>query len=291
MLVIGVDGGATKTEATVMDGEGQIVGKATSGSTNKNSVGKDQATMSLVAAVQDSLKAGNADMKDVQCIVLGMSGCDTPSDVDFWLSICASKFPSCKAIVENDSVIALCSGTGGRMEGIVVISGTGSIGLGISQGGSQRVRVGGMGPLLGDSGNGYSMGAAALRAAVRASDGRGPTTELLGMILDKYKVPSADGLLEIAYGKGTDVPAKFASWDEVASLAPLVVKAKREHGCSVASQILEQTAQDICELAETVAARLSCSSSDSETFTMAKVTRPNMTPSEAAARMALTQLR
>lgn len=35
---------------------GQIVGKATSGSTNKNSVGKDQATMSLVAAVQDSLK-------------------------------------------------------------------------------------------------------------------------------------------------------------------------------------------------------------------------------------------
>lgn len=89
---------------------------------------------------------------------------------------------------------------------------------------------------------------------------------------------------EIAYGKGTDVPAKFASWDEVASLAPLVVKAKREHGCSVASQILEQTVQDICELAETVAARfsppprssrhdgrtrrLSGSSSDSETFTV-----------------------
>lgn len=33
--------------------------------------------------------------------------------------------------------------------------------------------TGGMGPLLGDGGNGYSLGAAALAAAVKSSDGRG----------------------------------------------------------------------------------------------------------------------
>eukprot|EP00960_Hanusia_phi_P073764 768082-Hanusia_phi.AAC.4 len=52
-----------------------------------------------------------------------------------------------------------------------------------------------MGPLLGDSGNGYSMGLAALKAAARASDGRGEESPLLAMILDKYQASSVDGLL------------------------------------------------------------------------------------------------
>eukprot|EP00960_Hanusia_phi_P073763 768082-Hanusia_phi.AAC.3 len=153
MLVVGVDGGATKTEATVMDGEGEEVDRAAERQDRTElamredrqddaNVGKEQAANSLVIAVENSLKESKADIKDAQCIVLGMSGCDTPADVEFWLSVCASKFPSCKAMVENDSVIALCSGTGGKMEGVVVISGTGSIGLGVAGGGAQRVRVG-----------------------------------------------------------------------------------------------------------------------------------------------------
>ena len=50
--------------------------------------------------------------------------------------------PKATVIVENDAVAALCSGTGGELSGIVVISGTGSIGFGATPGGAQRFRAG-----------------------------------------------------------------------------------------------------------------------------------------------------
>ncbi len=50
--------------------------------------------------------------------------------------------PNATVIVENDAVAALCSGTGGELSGIVVISGTGSIGFGATPGGAQRFRAG-----------------------------------------------------------------------------------------------------------------------------------------------------
>ena len=50
--------------------------------------------------------------------------------------------PKASILVENDAVAALCSGTDGELSGIVVISGTGSIGFGASSGGAQRFRAG-----------------------------------------------------------------------------------------------------------------------------------------------------
>jgi glucosamine kinase len=44
--------------------------------------------------------------------------------------------------------------------------------------GEHRVRAGGWGPLLGDAGNGYSIGCAVLAAVTRGEDGRGQTTPL-----------------------------------------------------------------------------------------------------------------
>lgn len=93
------------------------------------------------------------------CLAVGMSGCDTDADVVLWRGICESVAPNARAIVENDAVMALCSGTGGVLEGVVVISGTGSIAFGAAPG-RPRVRVGGWGAKLGDAGNGCSIGQA-----------------------------------------------------------------------------------------------------------------------------------
>jgi hypothetical protein len=103
--------------------------------------------------------------------------------------------PGAKAVVENDAVVALCSGTGGELQGIIVIAGTGSIGMAVD--GDERVRVGGMGPVLGDAGNAYSIGCAALAAVVKGADGRGPeTTALTGRMMEALGISDIqEGLL------------------------------------------------------------------------------------------------
>ena len=266
-VCIGVDGGGTKTAAVIcrvndeIGHTGTFVGRGFAGPSNKNSVGAEPAVAALWQAVADALEEaqlGAIGDAAVACIVLSMAGCDTEEDGAFWRQACSAMYPSARVVVENDSVAALCSGTDGIPCGIVVISGTGSIGLGIASPQAQRHRVGGMGPMLGDGGNGYSIGLAALGAAVRSTDGRGAATPLRQMILDKYSLRDVDGLLGLAYGPS----AQFNNWDEVASLAPLVFRAHEERSCPVASAILQQAAAEICVIAETVAARVQMGRND-----------------------------
>jgi len=200
-----------------------VVGRGTAGPSNKNSVGWESSVAAFLAAVAAAMKdAKLGDEASISCFVLSMSGVDCEADAIFWQNVCSEHFPASRAVVENDSVAALCSGTDGVLCGIVVISGTGSIGVGAASATAPKLRVGGMGPLLGDGGNGYSIGLAALGAAVKASDGRGRATPLLAMILDKYSLQHVDGLLGLAYGE----KARLNSWDEVAALAPLVFKVR-----------------------------------------------------------------
>ncbi|KAJ1481858.1 hypothetical protein T484DRAFT_1805954 [Baffinella frigidus] len=169
-VCIGVDGGGTKTTAVVIaSAGGDVLGQGGSGSTNKNSVGEAVATSSFKSAIADALKAAGRTVEDVVCLAVGMSGCDTDADVVLWRGICESVAPNARAIVENDAVMALCSGTGGVLEGVVVISGTGSIAFGAAPG---RPR-------------------AALNAVTFASDGRGPPTPLTRLVLDFCKVTRA----------------------------------------------------------------------------------------------------
>ena len=65
---------------------------------------------------------------------------------------------------------------------------------GASAGGS-----GGWGPLLGDAGNGHSIGAAALSAVARAADRRGPETPLQGLVLRQLGLSTPEDLLGWAY--------------------------------------------------------------------------------------------
>ena len=284
-VCIGVDGGGTKTHAIVICASGgAVLGQATVGSSNKNSVGEEAAAKAFCQAVSAALVSSGHAHKDIVSLAAGMSGCDTEADVVLWRSICKRVAPAARHLVENDSVMALCSGTGGPLEGIVVISGTGSIALGVAPD-KPRVRVGGWGPKLGDAGNGCAIGQvmphslelilgpsfwfldsepcalsdssrqAALNAVIFAADGRGPSTPLTRLVLQHCGVASEEDLLALSYGDGSGSPARFASWDEVAALAPLVMAAERE-GCAVAAAILRDAAAAICLLAETAAARL-----------------------------------
>ena len=82
-----------------------------------------------------------------------------------------------RVAVTSDAVIAHAGALDGN-PGVVLIAGTGVVAVAIGADGTLRT-AGGWGPWLGDEGGGAWIGAAGLRAALRAHDGRGPSTTLL----------------------------------------------------------------------------------------------------------------
>src|SRR6185295_6497869 len=82
--------------------------------------------------------------------------------------------PAARAAVTSDAVLAHAGALGGE-PGVVLIAGTGVVALAIGADGALRT-ADGWGPGLGDEGGGAWIGASGLRAALRAHDGRGPST-------------------------------------------------------------------------------------------------------------------
>lgn len=243
---IGVDGGGTKTACLVLDENRQPCGRSRTGSSNWNSVGFEQAQHHLAQAMHEALAAAGAESAQVAAICLGMSGVDRPDDrvrLGGWMG---KLLPAAKVLIHNDAVIALASGTGGRLFGVVVLSGTGMIAYGFDASG-RHSRAGGWGALLGDGGSGYAIGAAILKAATWAADGRGPATALLPAVLDHLHLQQAQQLVRWAYD---DI-----SWQRFAQLAPLAM-ACAQAGDPVSLQILAQAADDLAAAAEAVARSL-----------------------------------
>ena len=112
----------------------------------------------------------------VAAVCLGIAGVDRPADEQVIRGILRRLGYRETARVVNDAAIALAAGAPERV-GIVVLAGTGSIAYGADRAG-RTARAGGYGFLLADEGSGYWLGHQALRAAVRAADGRGPQTLL-----------------------------------------------------------------------------------------------------------------
>lgn len=89
--------------------------------------------------------------------------------------------------VTSDAVIAHAGALGGE-PGVVLVAGTGVVALAIDANGALRT-ADGWGPWLGDEGGGAWIGAAGLRAALRAHDGRGPSTTLLDAARARFGAP------------------------------------------------------------------------------------------------------
>lgn len=69
---------------------------------------------------------------------------------------CRDMFPShVKVYVQNDAIVALASGTMGKLHGCVLIAGTGCIAYGFDEDGKEA-RASGGGPILGDWGRYFS---------------------------------------------------------------------------------------------------------------------------------------
>lgn len=77
-------------------------------------------------------------------VCLGMAGVDRPADKERVQAWVHEVFPGVNVQTSNDAVVALASGTKGKLFGVVVISGTGTIAVGFDASG-QTARAAGWG--------------------------------------------------------------------------------------------------------------------------------------------------
>ena len=233
---LGVDGGATRNEAVIVDEKRQVLGKGKGGGANYRVAGIAGLVENLKESISEAV--GKAKIKPhFSFAVFGLAGCDSDYDQKI-LEDTVSKnfseyFPS--FLVVNDTRIALRSGTEDSF-GVAVIAGTGSNTYGRNKRG-EETRAGGLDYLLTDEGSAYDIGLRVLRTAVRSFDGRGDKSLLEKMVMEKLGI----SMMREAVGK-----VYKPSFDKakVASFAPLAGEAA-SLGDKAATEILTTASSEL----------------------------------------------
>ena len=259
--VIGVDGGGTKTTAAVVGDELGPVGQATTGPANHRSVGVETAGSNIAAAIRDALHAGDVALSDVAAVCLCLSGFDTDLDLPVPQRAMRALGYEGPTIMENDVVGAWAGATAVR-PGIVIIAGTGSTGLGMNAQG-ELWRTDGWDYVLGDFGSGYAIGRAAIRAAMKALDGRAPATLLTGKLSREYSVQDAEAMRRLV---DSTAFGKF----EIAGFA-VQVSGAAEEGDVTARDILANAGRELAEQAVAIIHRLKMADSEFPLATVGSV--------------------
>lgn len=201
--ILGVDGGGSKTTVQIADIDGRVISQSVSGSSNYKSVGINRAIENLNSAIfnaSDSLKAS----KDIYFLssCFGFAGNDAEEDYKIYREIVFNKelgsyLDPKRTIICNDTRIGLESGSENKNK-IILIAGTGSNCFGINKDGKQA-KASGWDFILADEGSGYEVGLKALKAAMRAYDGRGEKTLLSKTILEELNLKEILDLTKWVY--------------------------------------------------------------------------------------------
>ena len=242
-IVLGVDGGGSKTHLAICDQTGVVLGAATSGPSNWETVGLRGASDAIGDAIDKALSASGVRRDQIEAAVFGLAGVDWPSDIERLETALEPLRLECPSTIMNDSYIALRAGARAPW-GVVVIAGTGTVVAGRSRGG-ETFRTLGLGRLLGDDGSASDVSEQVIRAVARAYVGRSPATSL------------SDGLLKLT---GADTVAQMLEeysrgGEGELNAAPLALE-HAAHGDAVAIGVIEWAAAELGGAAATVARRL-----------------------------------
>jgi len=238
-FVMGIDGGATKTLAAVLDLESHALHLGHSGPSNEDAVGAKAAVQALLGAADEAIERAGTASDALGVSVLAVAGTDTDAiarhvraaRTDAW-------------IVVNDVVGAWATATGAG-PGVAAISGTGSNVFGVGRAQSPKGwvgrawRAGGWGHLLGDEGSGYWLGVQSIKAALRDREASGPETALSEAVLQFFDAPSVEALAARVYAKPLTKGEIAAFATEAARLA--------EGGDAVARELYARAARELGE--------------------------------------------
>ena len=238
-IFVGVDGGGSKTSAVVVDETGREIGRGVAGASNYQGIGLAVATANVRKAVETAVAMTGRDELPAFALI-GIAGIDRPQDLALWQQALGQAAPLARQYeICGDFELILYALPGDT--GLGLICGTGSIAFG-RDGRGKKTRSGGWGHFFGDEGSGLWFGREALMAAVKASDGRGPKTILLDLIMAEWGLSTPANFIGEVYGSGTG--SQGIDNTKIARLARLVFQAS-EGGDDVAKLLIRNAINEL----------------------------------------------
>ncbi len=234
-LVVGVDAGGSST-SVIVERDGIASGAFEGDAANVRRAGVDDAAATIARAVASATQ-GEA----VDAMVVGAAGAGYEEVASALERALRTRVSGARVFVCDDANIALRAAVE-KGDGIVVISGTGSIAYAVA--GEKTFRAGGHGFLLGDEGSGAAIGAAAVRLLLRVYDGRARRDGFIEAIESVFDSDTPEDLMQAVYSDPDPVR-------KLASLAPVVVACASD-GERDASKIVQAAALELADLLKTV---------------------------------------
>ena len=243
--ILGIDGGGSKTEIGIASPDGNILYSFKGGAINCNGENIENVTKTIkdILKKTESLKGPLAWCKSV-CV--GAAGTSNPSVSALIQEIFVQNGYTGVLKVVGDHQTAM-AGAMGKNEGVLLISGTGSICYGRNVQGLEH-RTGGLGHLIDDDGSGYDIGRNIFRAVVRAHDGRGSETILTELVFNFLNVSSVQEIVSFIYDANRNKR-------DIAAAAKLLPEAY-EANDAIALEIVEQCSAALSNLVTPVVDKL-----------------------------------
>lgn len=237
MNILIADGGGTKTRAWLVDGgTRQSIATTMVGPSAFGAVG-ETGLANVLRELVSKLPSGTA----VDQMVLGLAGVGRAPERQAALRAARSVFSDVRnLLVITDAELAYRGAFAGGRNGILIISGTGTIAMHRAPVSREFSRAGGWGPLLGDEGSGAWFGREALRHCLLEGE-RDELSPLHAAVLEALEIELASQILTKVYQEGFGSTA----W---AKLAPLVFRHTRED--VGAFKIVQRAAIALVDLAE-----------------------------------------
>lgn len=211
-IIIGIDGGGSRTRAMVADEEGREIVTVEAGASAVRPGEAERSADVMAELVRDALASCDMTHVTPKVICVGVAGVGRDAEREaLWQALVGREIAD-EVVVHTDAMIALDDAFG-EGPGLLVVSGTGSVGYGRGPTGA-FVRCGGWGPVCGDEGSGAWIGRRALSIVTASHDGREPETALTGGILTAAEVNEVSDLIRWA---AAATPATLAR------LAPVVM--------------------------------------------------------------------
>ncbi len=240
--ILAVDGGASKVDVALLDVEGNVHATVRRRGRFNFGLGSNGSLDGLVRAIK-AATGGHVARLGVYCL----AGADIPLDDRRIATEVEGLGWSRKSIVRNDTFAVLRAGTD-RTWGVAVVCGTGMNCAGVGPDG-RYVRFPSFGELSGDRAHGGGwLGRAALGAAIRARDGRGPRTLLEKSVPAHFGLTRPTAVMEAIYvGRLHN--------DRLSELSPVVLKTA-SGGDAVARDLIDQMVEEIVVTANAAIRRL-----------------------------------
>jgi N-acetylglucosamine kinase-like BadF-type ATPase len=255
-LVLGFDGGGTKTDCVLMDESGAGLARSQAGPSNPLRIGFGAAIGAIREAARQAIaQAALPANATAAAICAGLAGAGPPESAEKIHALLVAEFPKSQVQVCTDLDLALAAAGDGAV--IVLLAGTGSFAVGRNAAG-ETARAGGYGSQIGDEGSAYDIGRRAVLTAMHENDRSGADSLLGQRLLRELGCANwsevkarAQAASDEVFPRLFSVVAMVADWLETPAETPAETAAR-----NAARGILRAAAFDLASLAENLAERL-----------------------------------